>query len=162
MKFDAHLPSRLIGPDFLQCANAEEVEALRENEVFLQDPIAIEDVLRIRQQPFVRAEARKDDAAGRQPVHLAIDRYRDMLEVLSKPQVERAGCFVITAQVEIQAVAAEGVQGALDQGAQFDACYRTVERLGSADRLDLERVDVHGRARTKYTRHAIHGPGEQR
>ena len=49
MKLNAHVLSCLTGPYLLQPGDAEEVEALWKYEVFLQDPIAIKDVLRVRQ-----------------------------------------------------------------------------------------------------------------
>ncbi|MNE06959.1 hypothetical protein D3C80_995620 [compost metagenome] len=130
MKFEADPLSRLIRPDFLQAGDADEVETLGKYEVLLQDPVTVKDVLWVRQQRFVRAEAWEHDAAGRQPAYPTIDCHADMLEVLSDPQVQRAGSLGITAQVKVEAGAAQGVQRPLDQGLQADANHRTVECLG--------------------------------
>ncbi len=161
MKFEADTLSRLIRPDFLQAGHADEVKTLGKYEVLLQDPVTVKDVLWVRQQCFVRAETREDDAAGRQPAYLTIDCHRDVLEVLSDPQVQRAGSLGITTQMKVEAGAAQGVQRSLDQALQVDANHRTVKCLGSAYRLDLEWVNVHCRAGAEFAGHSIHGAGKQ-
>ncbi|MNP07929.1 hypothetical protein D3C76_999790 [compost metagenome] len=65
VELDAHLLAGLRRPQLFQAGNAEEVEALREHEVFLQDPVAIEHVPRVGQQGLLRAETRERDAVGR-------------------------------------------------------------------------------------------------
>ncbi|MCY1421583.1 hypothetical protein D9M71_372430 [compost metagenome] len=102
-------------PDFFQPGNAEKVKTLREREVFLQDAVAIKDVLWIRQQGVVGAEPWECDAICRQPTNLAIDGHADMLEVLRNPQVKRASGSGIAAEVKVEAGTAQAVQRPLDQ-----------------------------------------------
>ncbi|MNP50618.1 hypothetical protein D3C76_1448930 [compost metagenome] len=69
-----------------------------------------------------------------------------MLQVLRQPEVERSSAAVFTAQVKLQAFAAQRVQRALSQRVEFYAHNRAVERLGCTDVADGEGVEFDLRA----------------
>src|SRR5262245_58469706 len=102
MEFEAYLSAVMRRPGIFQPGHAEKEEALREDEILLQNPVTIKHVLRVGQQSLVGAEPWERYAAGRQPANFAIDGHIDTLEVLRQPQVQRAGDRGIAAEIEVE------------------------------------------------------------
>ena len=162
LELEADLIGADGGPGFAQTGQAKEVKALREHEVFLQDPVAVEDIARVGQQRLLRGKPRKADVFGVQPVGGAIDVQGHAFQVMGDPQVQGLRRGVATAQVKIQLIAAQAAQRLPGQDAEVDAHHRSFAAVGITHALDRQRVQADLGAGAKFAADAVHRFGKQR